>query len=51
MLLALAERKLAIADKLAAAIADRRDPARTIHTLADILRARVLAIACGYEVA
>jgi hypothetical protein len=51
MLLALGaeERKLAIADKLAAAIADRRDPARTIHTLANILRARILAIACGYE--
>jgi Transposase DDE domain group 1 len=43
MLLALAERKLAIADKLAAALADRRDPTRTIHTLADILR-RPLAI-------
>jgi len=49
MLLAQAERKLRIADKLAAAIADRRDPARTIHTLSDILRARILAIACGYE--
>ena len=49
MLLAQAERKLMIADKLAAGIADRRDPARTIHTLSDILRARMLAIACGYE--
>ena len=30
-------------------IADRRDPSRVIHPLADILRARILAIACGYE--
>src|SRR5215472_7418166 len=49
MLLALAERRLGIADKLAAEIGDRRDPARVVHTLSDILRARILAIACGYE--
>lgn len=49
MLLAQAERKLVLADKLAAAIADRRDPTRTIHSLSDILRARIFAIACGYE--
>jgi hypothetical protein len=49
MLLALAERRIGIADKLAAEIADRRDPARVVHALADILRARILAIACGYE--
>ena len=49
MLLALAERRIGIADKLAAEIADGRDPARVVHALADILRARILAIACGYE--
>jgi hypothetical protein len=49
MLLALAERRIGVADKLAAEIADGRDPARLTHTLADILRARILAIACGYE--
>jgi hypothetical protein len=49
MLLALAERRIGIADKLAGEIADRRDPARVMHALADILRARILAIACGYE--
>jgi len=49
MLLALAERRIEIADKLAAEIADRRDPARVVHALSDILRARILAIACGYE--
>jgi hypothetical protein len=49
MLLALAERRIGIAHKLAAEIADPRDPARIRHSLADILRARILAIACGYE--
>jgi len=49
MLLALAERRMGIADKLAAEIVDRRDPTRVVHTLSDILRARILAIACGYE--
>ena len=49
MLLGLAERRTGIADRLAAEIADRRDPTRVVHTLSDILRARILAIACGYE--
>ncbi len=49
MLLALAERRLGIADRLAAEITDRRDPTRVVHALSDILRARILAIACGYE--
>jgi hypothetical protein len=49
MLLTLAERRIGIADRLAAEIVDRRDPARVVHTLSDILRARILAIACGYE--
>ncbi len=49
MLLAAAERRLGIADKLAALIADRRDPNLVTHRLADILRARIFAIACGYE--
>ena len=49
MLLALAERRMGIADKLAAEIVDRRDPTRVVHTLSDILRARILTIACGYE--
>src|SRR3954470_6534294 len=49
MLLAAAERRLGIADKIAAVIPDPRDPARTIHPLPDILRARIFAIACGYE--
>ena len=49
MLLAAAERRLGIADKLAALIADPRDPDLVTHSVADILRARILAIACGYE--
>jgi hypothetical protein len=49
MLLAAAERRLGVAAKLAAAIPDRRDPSRIVHSMADIVRARILAIACGYE--
>jgi hypothetical protein len=49
MLLAAAERRLQLADRLAAAIRDRRDPERITHVMADILRARIFAIACGYE--
>jgi Transposase DDE domain group 1 len=49
MLLAAAERRLGLADRLAAAIRDPRDPDRITHSLADILRARMFAIACGYE--
>jgi hypothetical protein len=49
MLLAAAERRLRLADRLAAAIHDPRDPARVTHGVADILRARIFAIACGYE--
>ena len=49
MLLAAADRRLGICTKLAAEIADRRDPDRVVHLVADILRARILAIACGFE--
>jgi len=49
MLLATAERRPGIADKLAAMICDPRDPNLVTHSVADILRARILAIACGYE--
>jgi len=48
-LLALADRRIGIVDRIAALIADPRDPALVTHSLASILRARVLAIACGYE--
>jgi Transposase DDE domain group 1 len=49
MLLAQAERRLGLCEKLAARIIDARDPNRVVHLLPDILRARILAIACGYE--
>ena len=51
MLLAAAERRLGIADHLAGLIADPRNPLFVTHSVADILRARMLAlaIACGYE--
>jgi Transposase DDE domain group 1 len=49
MLLAQAERRLRIADRLAGVIPDGRDASRITHLLADILRARIFAIACGYE--
>jgi hypothetical protein len=49
LLLAQAERELGICRQLATCIADPRDPSRVIHPLDDILRARVLAIAWGYE--
>ncbi len=49
ILLARAERRLGICNRLAAEIADHRDPGRIVHQLSDILRARILAIACGYE--
>jgi Transposase DDE domain group 1 len=49
MLLAAAERRLQLADRLATAIHDPRDARRVRHAMADILRARIFAIACGYE--
>lgn len=48
ILLGLAERRRALAQTLAALIADPRDPAHITHSVADILRGRMLAIACGY---
>src|SRR3954469_1966135 len=49
MLLAAVEKKLGIAERLASLIADPRNPLLVTHPVADILRARMLAIACGYE--
>jgi hypothetical protein len=49
MLLGAVERHLGIADTLARLISDPRNPAFVTHGVDDILRARILAIACGYE--
>ena len=46
MLLAQADRRLGVADRLARVIPDGRDPDRVTHLLPDILRARIFAIAC-----
>ena len=49
VLLGQAERRRGLADKLAAVIADPRNPLLITHPLGSILRTRILAIACGYE--
>ena len=49
LLLAAVERRIGIARTLAPLIADPRNPRLVTHSVADILRARMLAIACGYE--
>ena len=49
MLLSMAERRLGVAERLARCIPDRRDRSRIAHTIADMIRARVFAICCGYE--
>src|SRR5271154_68201 len=49
MLLSLAERRLGVAERLARCIPDRRGRSRIAHTIADMIRARVFAICCGYE--
>ena len=49
LLLAQAEREMRICEQLAGCLVDRRDPSRVVHALPDILRARILAITCGYE--
>ena len=49
MLLALADRRLGVAEKLAHVFPDGRDQSRIMHGLADMIRARMFAIACGYE--
>jgi Transposase DDE domain group 1 len=47
LLLGVVERRLGIATRLAGLIAEPRNPACVTHSVADILRARILAIACG----
>ncbi len=43
------EQLLGIADRLAACVTDPRDPQRITHSIADIMRIRMLMIAAGYE--
>jgi hypothetical protein len=49
LLLGAVERELGIADTLARLIDDPRNPVYVTHSVSSILRARMLAIACGYE--
>ena len=49
VLLAEIERKLGIAERLAACIADPRAPERVRHSLVEMIRYRALLIAAGYE--
>jgi hypothetical protein len=44
-----AERKLGVCRRLAEAMPDRRDPDRVRHAMFEMVMARALAIACGYE--
>jgi hypothetical protein len=43
------ETRLGLADRLAACLADGRDPERISHSHAEMMRARMFAIACGHE--
>lgn len=49
LLLRAAERKVGVISALAAALPDRRDPARIRHRLTEIIGARVFGICCGWE--
>jgi hypothetical protein len=48
LLLAGADKRLGLIDTLAAIIPDYRHPALITHSMSDILRGRIFAIACGY---
>lgn len=43
------ETRLGIASTLASCLPDARDPARVLHGYDEMIRARMFAIACGYE--
>ena len=43
------EKRLGRAARLAGCLSDARDPASTTHSYADMIGARMFAIACGYE--
>ena len=48
LLLAAADQRLGLTETLAGLIPDPRDPVRVTHTVAEMVRARVFAIGCGY---
>lgn len=48
LLLAAADRRLGLSERLAACIKDRRQPGKIEHTVHELLSQRLYAIACGY---
>ena len=48
-LLALAEKRVGVIERLAGLFPDERDPERVTHPLGSIIGARIFAIGCGYE--
>lgn len=48
MLLAMAERRRGVPERLARCFPNRRDPARITLTFADLIRARIFAIGGGH---
>lgn len=49
LLLRKIEARFGLANPRACGVTDARDPASTTHSYADMMRARMFAIACGYE--
>lgn len=49
VLLTALDDRLRLTDRLAACLADRRDPDKIRHTIQDLVRQRVFGLACGYE--
>ena len=49
IVLAAADRRLGLIDRLAACIDDPRDAAKRRHELRDLLAQRIYGLACGYE--
>jgi len=41
--------RLHLTDQLAACLVDRRDPEKIRHSVRDLLRQRIIGLACGYE--
>jgi hypothetical protein len=49
LLVAAADRKIGLTNALARSVGDRREQAKVRHTVLEMVRERVFAIACGYE--
>jgi hypothetical protein len=49
LFIAQADRKLNLTERLAAQIIDERQPGKVLHSLQDLLRERIYALAAGYE--